>query len=58
MANNNYIELDKVTLAYWVEKALDQSLTEKNILLGFRITRIWPLNPTTMHEKTNLVVCT
>jgi len=51
----NYIKLDKITLASWVEKALDLSLTKKNILLGVvRITRIWPLNPTTMHEKTNL----
>jgi hypothetical protein len=29
MASNNYIELYKVTLASWVEKALDQSLTKK-----------------------------
>jgi hypothetical protein len=37
----NYIELDKITLASWVEKALDLSLTKKNILLGVvRITRI------------------
>ncbi len=53
MVSNNYIKLDKVTLANWVKKALDQSLTEIFFLLLFRITKIWPLNPTTMHEKTN-----
>ncbi len=54
MANNNYIEPDKITLANWVEKALNQSMTKKNILSRFRLARIWPLNPTIMHGKTNL----
>jgi len=42
MVTRNYIELNKITLARWVDKALDQALTRKNIILGFIITRIWP----------------
>jgi hypothetical protein len=29
MGSKNYIELDKITLARWVDKALEQSLTRK-----------------------------
>jgi len=54
VSTNNYIKLDKVTLANWVVKALDQSLADKNILSRFKVIGIWPLNPITMHEKTSL----
>jgi hypothetical protein len=40
-------------LTNWVVKALDQSFTDKNILSRFKVTGVWPLNPTTMHEKTS-----
>ncbi len=53
VSTNNYIKLDKETLANWVKKTLDQSFIDKNILSRFKITRIWPLNLTTMHEKTS-----
>lgn len=58
MVNNNYIEPYKITLASQVEKVLDQSLTKKNILLGFKVQRIQPLNPITIHEKKSLTICT
>jgi len=51
MINNNYIELDKITSTNWVEKSIDQSLTEKNIILGFKVGGIWQLNLGAMHEK-------
>jgi hypothetical protein len=54
MVNNNYIELNKITLVCQIEKVLDQSLTIKNILSRFRIAGIWPLSPKTMHGKINL----
>jgi hypothetical protein len=37
----------------WVDKDLDQAFTRKNIMSGFKSTRIWPLNPRAMEEKTN-----
>jgi hypothetical protein len=54
MVSNNYIELDKITLASWVKKFLGQFLTTKNILSRFRVAGIWPLSPIAMHEKINL----
>jgi hypothetical protein len=45
MINRNYIELDKIVLAGWVDKTLDKTLSRKNIILGFKTTRIWPLDP-------------
>jgi len=51
MINNNYIELDKITSASWVEKSINQSLTEKNIILRFKVGGIWQLNLGAMHEK-------
>jgi hypothetical protein len=52
MVTRNYIELNKITLARWVDKALDQALTRKNIILGFIITRIGHLRA--MDHKTTL----
>jgi hypothetical protein len=54
MASNNYIEPNKITLANTVKKDLNQTFTNKNIFPGSKVVEIWPLNPATMHEKTNL----
>jgi hypothetical protein len=37
MANNNFLELNKMTLVEWVDKVLQQSLKKKpsNLGLGF-----------------------
>ncbi len=40
MVKNNYLELDKATLATSVENALQQSLKKENIKLGFRVSII------------------
>jgi len=49
---NNHSELDKNILASCVNKALDISLTKKNIKSGFQVTRTWPFNPKITNEKT------
>jgi hypothetical protein len=54
MVKKNYIEPNKITLAGWIYKALDLRLTRKNIMSGFKGTRIWPLNPKAMDSKTSL----
>ncbi len=33
----DYIELDKITLARWVDKALDQTLTKKILYQGSKV---------------------
>jgi hypothetical protein len=38
MVRNNHLELDKVTLASWVDKTHNQSLSKQNILSGFKVT--------------------
>jgi hypothetical protein len=48
---NNYLELEKVTLATWVEKALQQSLKNENIKSRFKVFGIWPLDLITMVGK-------
>ncbi len=53
MIKNNYCKPDKITLASWVDKSLDQTLIKKNIMAKFKTTRIWLLNLNTMDEKTN-----
>lgn len=40
MVRNNHCELDKCTLASWIKKILDQSLSKKNINSGFKVTKI------------------
>jgi hypothetical protein len=40
MARSKFNELNKITLAIWVDKALDQSLTKQNIKVGFNVIRI------------------
>jgi len=54
MVRRNCIELDKISLVGWVDKALDQTFTRKNIISRFKATRIWPFNPRTMDHKTSL----
>jgi hypothetical protein len=58
MVNNNYIALDKTTLIGWVDKALNQSFTKKNIMLRFKVTGISQLNLRAMDEKKTIAICT
>jgi hypothetical protein len=51
MVKNNYLEPNKTTLVAWVDKALQQPLKKENMKLGFKVSRIWPLNLTTMVGK-------
>ncbi len=53
MVRRNYIEPNKIVLARWVDKALNLALTRQNIMLRFKGTRIWPLNPRAMDSKTS-----
>jgi len=52
MVKNNHCDLDKCTLASWVDKNFDQSLSKKKIKNGFKVTRIWLLNLKVMDHKT------
>jgi hypothetical protein len=54
MVKNNYLEPNKTTLVAWVDKALQQPLKKENMKLGFKVSRIWPLNLTTMVGKFGL----
>jgi hypothetical protein len=51
MSKSNYMELDKITLARWVDQALDKSITKQNIKSGFKVTVIHPLNLRAMDSK-------
>jgi hypothetical protein len=51
MINMNYIEPKKWVLVVWVDKVLDQAFSRKNIVLGFKSTRILPLEPKAMDER-------
>jgi hypothetical protein len=51
MVKRNYIKPNKITLARCVNKALDQTLTRKNIMLRFKGIGIWPLNPKPVDAK-------
>ncbi len=50
MSRSNHMETNKITLARWVDQALEQSLTKQNI--KFTTTCIWLLNPKAMDNKT------
>ncbi len=52
MVINNHCEPNKITLASWVNKVSDTSLTQKAIKSGFKVIGIWPFNPKVMDEKT------
>jgi hypothetical protein len=54
MVRKNYIKSDKITLTRWVDKALDLTLTRKNIMLGFKGTWIWPFNLRATDSKISL----
>jgi fructosamine-3-kinase len=54
MINRNYIELYKIVLARWVNKALTKHSHEKNIISRFKSTWIWPLDPKAMDERLKL----
>ncbi len=45
------MELNKIILAKQVDQVLEQPFTKKT-LFGFRVMRIWPLNPKAMDNKT------
>jgi nitrate reductase NapE component len=51
MAKNNYLELNKITLARWVDKASEHSLKKENINSRFKVFVIWPLNLVAMVGK-------
>jgi len=48
------MEPNKITLARWVDQALKQSFTKKNIKFNFKTINIWPFNPKAMESKTDL----
>jgi hypothetical protein len=51
MSKSNYMEPNEINLIGWVDQALDRSITKQNIRFGFRVTCIYPLNPTAMDNK-------
>jgi hypothetical protein len=51
MVRRNYTWPHKIALVGWVDKAVDLTLTQKNIMSGFKSTWIWPLNPKAMNLK-------
>jgi hypothetical protein len=53
IVTRNYVEPDKITLAGWVNKTLNKTFIRKNIISGFKATRIWPFNPKSMDNKTS-----
>jgi hypothetical protein len=52
MFKSNHMELDNMFLVGWVDQAINQSLTKKNIKVRFKTTCIWPFNPKAMDNKT------
>jgi hypothetical protein len=48
MVRNNHHELEKCTFVTWINKALDQFLSKKNIKSGLGV---WPLNVKAMDDK-------
>jgi hypothetical protein len=51
MSRSNHQELGKITQTDWVDQALQQSLSTKNIKSKFRTTSIWPINPKAMDSN-------
>jgi hypothetical protein len=51
MVRNNYNEPNKATLATWVDKALDITLSKKTIKNGFKVIGIWPFDPKAMDGR-------
>ncbi len=44
MFKNNHIQPNKIIMAKWVDQAIDQCFTNKNIKVGFQATFIWLFN--------------
>jgi hypothetical protein len=40
MLQNKFSELDKIILVGWVDRTLDEFMTNKNIISRFKVTRI------------------
>jgi hypothetical protein len=51
MFRNNHKELDKVTLACWVNRTFNQSFFKQNVKAMFKTTRIWFFNPRAMDNQ-------
>jgi hypothetical protein len=56
MVENEYQELNKITLVGWVEKIIDQLLTKDNISSRFNVINIRPLNLKVMDKRTQLLM--
>ncbi len=52
MSKTNYMDIVKITIIGWVDQALDNSIMQQNIRFGFKVTRIYLLNPRAMDKKT------
>ncbi len=51
MFRSNHMELDKITIVGWVNQAINQSFTKRNIKAGFTVTNSWPFNPKVMDNQ-------
>jgi len=45
------MEPNNIILVGWVNQDINQSLTKRNIKVGFMTTNIWPFNPKVMDNK-------
>ncbi len=53
MVNKNCKEQNNIALLNWVVKALDATMSKRNIKNGFKVTRIWlNFNPKAMDGRT------
>ncbi len=46
-----HIEPNKITLVGWVDKTLDKIFFKHNFKFGFKVTRMWYLNPRVVNDK-------
>ncbi len=51
MFRSNNMEPNKIILVGWIDNAIDQSFTKKNIKAMFKATCIKPFNPKAMNNK-------
>lgn len=51
MVQSKFNELDKIILVGWVDRALNEFMTNKNIMSRFKVTRIWLFNLKAMDAK-------
>jgi len=52
LSKSNHIEPNKIIMVKWVNQAIDQCFTNKNIKVGFQATCIWLFNFKAMDNKT------